>query len=1052
MLRPSLKSLLVVPIAVALTPLLPHVGSISAQQTQPIQILERMATGGSLQRPSLVGRPRLADLEQAGRRGSDVQVSLPGVTIIGRLRHFEAQRRGFFAAGPIVATSVAGGPVDGDMSFTVVGDTLVGRIVFGGHLFRIGRLANTALHELVEVNLAALAPDGDPVPVAAAEVRGPGPVAATQAEDSNALIDVLVVYTPAARVTLGGTGQVQAEATAAVNNANLALANSGVVHRYRLVYLGEVGYTESGTSSTDLSRLRSVTDGYMDEVHGLRDTYKADVVSLLTNASDVCGVGYLMGPSSVSTFFHTSAFNVAIALGCANGNLSLAHEIGHNIGLQHDRPNAGSLPAFDYAYGFTVPGLARTVMAYACAAGTPCPRMAVFSSPNVPFPGSGTVAGTATEHNAQALNLTSVPAANFRNTTCNFVLSTNAIVVGPDGGSGSVSLTTANGCGWNSVSSDTSVATITSGASSSGSGGASYTVEASAFARFATLTIAGQSVSITQQASAPGPFSKLSPLNGSTGQSTIPTLSWGASSGATSYEYCRDTVNNSSCDTTWTSTGTSTSVGLVALTLNTSYYWHVRALSVTGTTYAEGNVTAFWSFNTGAAVPAFGQVDTPAQNAAGVQGAIGVTGWSLDNVGVASVQVFRNCFGFEPQANCQTVLGNNVVYVGDAAFLDGARPDVAAAFPTYPQNTRAGWGYLMLTPLLPHVPNAEGVGGQGPLTLYAIATDIEGNKTLLGRSSSPASTDFVTPTLITMANDTIAKPFGAIDTPGQGQTISGIVSNFGWAMTPDLNTIADGTDIVIPTNGSTMTVFVDGLPVSLVAYNQCRGDVGNPVPVGVYCNDDVSSIFGNPTPQSPLTPRASNPTLFRNLDSARAAIGAYTFDTATLADGLHTIAWSVTDSAGRVEGIGSRFFNVLNAVPDPATDAALRAAPAQFIGPVTKLGRYPAGTGGVWARTGFDLAIGWTRLRANGTTRRYPVRLPELGRLELWLGAPVDAGYLVAGGGLQPLPVGSSLAGAQFAWMPPAGYVGAYQLVFLRGRERITVTVTVGRPLRVTGR
>ena len=30
-------------------------------------------------------------------------------------------------------------------------------------------------------------------------------------------------------------------------------------------------------------------------------------------------------------------------------------------------------------------------------------------------------------------------------------------------------------------------------------------------------------------------------------------------------------------------------------------------------------------------------------------------------------------------------------------------------------------------------------------------------------------------------------PFGAIDTPGQGHTISGVFNNFGWVLTPDGN-------------------------------------------------------------------------------------------------------------------------------------------------------------------------------------------------------------------------------------------------------------------------
>ena len=54
---------------------------------------------------------------------------------------------------------------------------------------------------------------------------------------------------------------------------------------------------------------------------------------------------------------------------------------------------------------------------------------------------------------------------------------------------------------------------------------------------------------------------------------------------------------------------------------------------------------------------AFGQVDTPVQNANGVVGAIGVTGWALDDVGVSSVKIYRNCLPFEDQANCQTMGG-----------------------------------------------------------------------------------------------------------------------------------------------------------------------------------------------------------------------------------------------------------------------------------------------------------------------------------------------------------------------------------------------------------
>jgi hypothetical protein len=94
----------------------------------------------------------------------------------------------------------------------------------------------------------------------------------------------------------------------------------------------------------------------------------------------------------------------------------------------------------------------------------------------------------------------------------------------------------------------------------------------------------------------PGDFNKSTPADGVTGQPANPTLSWGASSNATSYEYCIDTSNNNACDTAWTSTAASTSAGLSGLTPATSYYWQVRANNASGTTNANGG--NWWSFTT----------------------------------------------------------------------------------------------------------------------------------------------------------------------------------------------------------------------------------------------------------------------------------------------------------------------------------------------------------------------------------------------------------------------------------------------------------------------
>jgi hypothetical protein len=96
-------------------------------------------------------------------------------------------------------------------------------------------------------------------------------------------------------------------------------------------------------------------------------------------------------------------------------------------------------------------------------------------------------------------------------------------------------------------------------------------------------------VNLTQ----PGAFNKTDPANGAI-VITSPTLTWGTSVDATSYEYCYDTNNNNACDSSWTSAGATTSVGVGGLTNNATYYWQVRATNASGTTYANGG--SWWSF------------------------------------------------------------------------------------------------------------------------------------------------------------------------------------------------------------------------------------------------------------------------------------------------------------------------------------------------------------------------------------------------------------------------------------------------------------------------
>jgi hypothetical protein len=117
----------------------------------------------------------------------------------------------------------------------------------------------------------------------------------------------------------------------------------------------------------------------------------------------------------------------------------------------------------------------------------------------------------------------------------------------------------------------------------------------------AAARTASKSLSITVLAqTSPAAFNKSSPKNGATRVSRTPTLSWGTSTRATEYQYCIDRVNNSTCDGSWISTGTSLSVSvLTTLLAKTTYYWQVRAVNLTTGEITVANTNSWWRFTTG---------------------------------------------------------------------------------------------------------------------------------------------------------------------------------------------------------------------------------------------------------------------------------------------------------------------------------------------------------------------------------------------------------------------------------------------------------------------
>ena len=511
-------------------------------------------------------------------------------------------------------------------------------------------------------------------------------------------------------------------------------------------------------------------------------------------------------------------------------------------------------------------------------------------------------------------------------------------------------------------------------------------------------------------------------------------LNFGAISGGVSTSAQSVIIGNSGAGTlNWTATsnaswigvtpGSGTGTGVIQVSVNPAglavglYTGPITVSDPNASNNPQTIIVALTVKAAGTGAVPFGDFATPLEGTAGITGAIPVTGWVLDDIETTEVEIWRD--PVYPEAPVYRV------FIGYGNFVEGARPDVEINYPIYPLNKRAGWGYMLLTNFLP-------AQGNGTYKLHAFAVDKEGNTVLLGSKT------------ITCDNAHAVKPFGTIDTPKQGGDASGNpFLNFGWVLTPMPKTV--------PKDGSTIDVFVDSVKVGNLAtapnvYNQYRVDVASSFP---------------------------------GLNNTSGPVGAFFLDTTTLTNGVHTIFWIATDDAGQADGIGSRYFNILNAGATAASGRHREERSDVAISTMESVSNLPLSCSPLALKCGFDLAAPAERIDPDNYGL-YRIEIKEVERMELAVdpdridldnppsppfrkgrdgvkaGAEIGeaiaryAGYVVVGDELRPLPIGSTLdpSTGRFSWLPGPGFLGTYEMMFLKEdgfgvTKRIPITVTI---------
>ena len=331
---------------------IPQADAAGISMLSPAGIVERTKEVGVL---NIVDRERLDRIRRAPTTrsaqaiainqqtfgSSVVTFNLPNGTVL-TLRKDREERH---ANGAITWV----GKIDsgGRATFTSSGSEFFGTIQIPGHRYTI-----QALHSTYQI-LQEIEPKGFPpehsasAPTGAVEPRPSGPrgetghkteapaVSATASATSPPELNILVAFTPSALQYLGSF----ASAANAVVNLNDSFIFSGINLRARLV--GTVKFSKEYSSTTEaLSAARKSNSLISD-----RNAADADIVVLVGSFRDNCGEATQILATAETAFAVVSA-------DCFINKKTFQHEIGHLLGVRHNRAEDGDLTPYSFGHGY----------------------------------------------------------------------------------------------------------------------------------------------------------------------------------------------------------------------------------------------------------------------------------------------------------------------------------------------------------------------------------------------------------------------------------------------------------------------------------------------------------------------------------------------------------------------------------------------------------------------------------------------------------------------------------------------------------------------------